>query len=314
MVLFYGSLLLGSSPPVRGAHGDRDTRKHHGGLIPARAGSTHSVSQVYKMTWAHPRPCGEHAVPSTAHPSCGGSSPPVRGAQHTSDEELLKFGLIPARAGSTSGTRRWYLPPGAHPRPCGEHSLLQMRSLLHLGSSPPVRGAQHVHIPEPAPRGLIPARAGSTVGCTGGRVCRWAHPRPCGEHESARVAEWVEPGSSPPVRGALQEINAPHAYRGLIPARAGSTSAASRTVARHRAHPRPCGEHGRLAPPQHASAGSSPPVRGAPYHRNRHLVCCGLIPARAGSTALSSRILKSAGAHPRPCGEHLEAMRKPRGL
>ena len=297
------------------------------------------------MTWAHPRPCGEHAVPSTAHPSCGGSSPPVRGAQHTSDEELLKFGLIPARAGSTSGTRRWYLPPGAHPRPCGEHSLLQMRSLLHLGSSPPVRGAQHVHIPEPAPRGLIPARAGSTVGCTGGRVCRWAHPRPCGEHsllqmrsllhlgssppvrgaqhvhipepaprgliparagstvgctggrvcrwahprpcgehESARVAEWVEPGSSPPVRGALQEINAPHAYRGLIPARAGSTSAASRTVARHRAHPRPCGEHGRLAPPQHASAGSSPPVRGAPYHRNRHLVCCGLIPARAGST------------------------------
>ena len=175
------------------------------------------------MTWAHPRPCGEHAVPSTAHPSCGGSSPPVRGAQHTSDEELLKFGLIPARAGSTSGTRRWYLPPGAHPRPCGEHSLLQMRSLLHLGSSPPVRGAQHVHIPEPAPRGLIPARAGSTVGCTGGRVCRWAHPRPCGEHFLLTPFNRNIWGSSPPVRGALWLIYSIANLEGLIPARAGST-------------------------------------------------------------------------------------------
>ena len=215
--------LAGSSPPVRGALRVLEGGICRQGLIPARAGSTHSVSQVYKMTWAHPRPCGEHAVPSTAHPSCGGSSPPVRGAQHTSDEELLKFGLIPARAGSTSGTRRWYLPPGAHPRPCGEHSLLQMRSLLHLGSSPPVRGAQHVHIPEPAPRGLIPARAGSTVGCTGGRVCRWAHPRPCGEHLPVWFS-WVSFwGSSPPVRGALVLKERKKHGTGLIPARAGST-------------------------------------------------------------------------------------------
>ena len=224
------------------------------------------------MTWAHPRPCGEHAVPSTAHPSCGGSSPPVRGAQHTSDEELLKFGLIPARAGSTSGTRRWYLPPGAHPRPCGEHSLLQMRSLLHLGSSPPVRGAQHVHIPEPAPRGLIPARAGSTSGTRRWYLPPGAHPRPCGEHSLLQMRSLLHLGSSPPVRGA-QHVHIPEpAPRGLIPARAGSTVGCTGGRVCRWAHPRPCGEHAVQEAAGKRWAGSSPPVRGA------HLLTWGFIP------------------------------------
>ena len=175
------------------------------------------------MTWAHPRPCGEHAVPSTAHPSCGGSSPPVRGAQHTSDEELLKFGLIPARAGSTSGTRRWYLPPGAHPRPCGEHSLLQMRSLLHLGSSPPVRGALNSCVAGVGGAGLIPARAGSTTPADAIDPRRRAHPRPCGEHVHQLFRARDESGSSPPVRGAPAHYNVDNDSIGLIPARAGST-------------------------------------------------------------------------------------------
>ena len=175
------------------------------------------------MTWAHPRPCGEHAVPSTAHPSCGGSSPPVRGAQHTSDEELLKFGLIPARAGSTSGTRRWYLPPGAHPRPCGEHSLLQMRSLLHLGSSPPVRGARRGGGVGGREVGLIPARAGSTLPAHLAGAIAGAHPRPCGEHSPEHKVLQKGEGSSPPVRGARPWSHVLKMVIGLIPARAGST-------------------------------------------------------------------------------------------
>ena len=192
----------------------------------------------------------------------------------------------------------------AHPRPCGEHSLLQMRSLLHLGSSPPVRGAQHVHIPEPAPRGLIPARAGSTVGCTGGRVCRWAHPRPCGEH-----AEWLgkvlgPAGSSPPVRGAPRRCAAVVPCGGLIPARAGSTPAPVPAGAIRGAHPRPCGEHLGCKVLRGSSLGSSPPVRGARVPRHGASVKIGLIPARAGSTVVAETPSASARAHPRPCGEH----------
>ena len=74
------------------------------------------------------------------------------------------------------------------------------------------------------------------------------------------------------MRGAPTTLFVDTAVPGLIPARAGSTSAARVFIASSRAHPRPCGEHiGAIfwAPP---IAGSSPPVRGA------HLLTWGFIP------------------------------------
>ena len=221
-------LLLGSSPPVRGAR-YRGARPYYTpGLIPARAGSTGTRLFCACGKWAHPRPCGEHYVDISSYNSVSGSSPPVRGARGRGFFNLGALGLIPARAGSTPGTLRSWNASWAHPRPCGEHSLNLPLLNLALGSSPPVRGAHCNHSTRLCGVGLIPARAGSTFQIS---------PHPSGTD-----------GSSPPVRGALCSERAASMAHGLIPARAGSTARVPVPCAGIWAHPRPCGEHSRPEP------------------------------------------------------------------
>ena len=152
--------------------------------------------------------------------------------------------------------------------------------------------------------GLIPARAGSTPPPSPKSSAPRAHPRPCGEHVSNQPAMVTMPGSSPPVRGAPSCCRFSGQQGGLIPARAGSTLLHRCTPARCMAHPRPCGEHAVLISSCRISAGSSPPVRGAPQSYASANAAGGLIPARAGSTLTPRRRSRLSRAHPRPCGEH----------
>ena len=91
-----------------------------------------------------------------------GSSPRVRGAPEDALHEISGIGIIPACAGSTSCGGMTPACGGDHPRVCGEHHGLPLRSGSGLGSSPRVRGAQHIKIDLVAEGGIIPACAGST--------------------------------------------------------------------------------------------------------------------------------------------------------
>ena len=193
------------------------------GLIPARAGSTQKSDRWRKLYRAHPRPCGEHDKAYNLWRSETGSSPPVRGALHRTIRVTPPLGLIPARAGSTRKPVAAFQLGGAHPRPCGEHTLEEAKAYRDEGSSPPVRGAQQFCRCRAGLHGLIPARAGSTLYVIFQVFPAGAHPRPCGEHTPGRPLELVHSGSSPPVRGALDgKISLKDKDR-LIPARAGST-------------------------------------------------------------------------------------------
>ena len=192
----------GSSPPVRGAQGAHAGTGGGAGLIPARAGSTQKSDRWRKLYRAHPRPCGEHDKAYNLWRSETGSSPPVRGALHRTIRVTPPLGLIPARAGSTRKPVAAFQLGGAHPRPCGEHTLEEAKAYRDEGSSPPVRGAPKIHPKIQGLAGLIPARAGST-GIRGLHTARIrAHPRPCGEHKCALALKYAASGSSPPVRGA----------------------------------------------------------------------------------------------------------------
>ena len=213
----------GSSPPVRGAQGAHAGTGGGAGLIPARAGSTQKSDRWRKLYRAHPRPCGEHDKAYNLWRSETGSSPPVRGALHRTIRVTPPLGLIPARAGSTRKPVAAFQLGGAHPRPCGEHTLEEAKAYRDEGSSPPVRGAQQFCRCRAGLHGLIPARAGSTLYVIFQVFPAGAHPRPCGEHTPGRPLELVHSGSSPPVRGALDgKISLKDKDR-LIPARAGST-------------------------------------------------------------------------------------------
>ena len=217
-------------------------------------------------------------------------------------------GLIPARAGSTFRRSDSSSPNRAHPRPCGEHTPAAARIERPTGSSPPVRGAHKIGCTLEKCRGLIPARAGSTIATKFRHWDSRAHPRPCGEHVDDLLFVVVVPGSSPPVRGAPAFALWGLLNSGLIPARAGSTGYAAAANASSGAHPRPCGEHSKITDHSFEKLGSSPPVRGAPQLRHPRGTPRGLIPARAGSTRLVLLRLVAVRAHPRPCGEHTKSL------
>ena len=126
----------------------------------------------------------------------------------------------------------------------------------------------------------------------------------CGEHRSIVGIGVACQGSSPHVRGALNHSQDCKNRHGIIPACAGSTRCETLCMARHRDHPRMCGEHMRSRSRSSSSKGSSPHVRGAQRCGHTDISCTGIIPACAGSTVTQNIEPGIAWDHPRMCGEH----------
>ena len=117
-------------------------------------------------------------------------------------------------------------------------------------------------------------------------------------------------GSSPHTRGALPAVECGAPDLGIIPAYAGSTTAAYISLIFQQDHPRIRGEHAALASQAHSIAGSSPHTRGA--LRQQRLPCPGrgIIPAYAGSTSIGTLWVPKAMDHPRIRGEHFVLPRR----
>ena len=113
-------------------------------------------------------------------------------------------------------------------------------------------------------------------------------------------------GSSPRGRGKhLREDRlAALALGRLIPARAGKTTPAGGPGAASRAHPRAGGENLRLGRSGVKLGGSSPRGRGKRQIGLAHQLLQRLIPARAGKTGVSRRVVWMGRAHPRAGGEN----------
>ena len=197
--------IQGSSPLARGAHGDALHESRHTGLIPARAGSTSTSRTPVTLSWAHPRSRGEHGNSLFARAAQWGSSPLARGALWWIVFLTGRFGLIPARAGSTPTPSLGTTKVRAHPRSRGEHVGVDLEKNNQQGSSPLARGAHTVDGEFYADLGLIPARAGSTVWLRMAMSAWWAHPRSRGEHAVLGLDDQGCQGSSPLARGARAE-------------------------------------------------------------------------------------------------------------
>ena len=296
---------VGSSPRVRGK---RRRERPHGpaaGLIPARAGKTNGRTAAARSEPAHPRACGENGTAGAGATRLSGSSPRVRGKRHPRRRRGHEDRLIPARAGKTTRGRENRLQRWAHPHACGENVLARHQLLHQAGSSPRVRGKRRGCPCSTGGWRLIPARAGKTPPTRGAPPPASAHPRACGENPRRRDIEVLSAGSSPRVRGKLEDdVGRPPAVR-LIPARAGKTSPALIHPSAVAAHPRACGENstsrGRIVPSQ----GSSPRVRGKREQFLAEGGFGGLIPARAGKTVQEGVGVESApGSSPRVRGKH----------
>ena len=235
-----------------------------------------------------------------------GSSPRGRGKRAYRSGEDTQAGLIPARAGKTAATPRPAHVCRAHPRAGGENALPVRALGCQVGSSPRGRGKPWCSRIDQLLRRLIPARAGKTYLRDSSRTMYRAHPRAGGENDLQAHRIDAQPGSSPRGRGKPSRRRRPHHRHRLIPARAGKTFRRSGRQDRSGAHPRAGGENARDVPGYRQAQGSSPRGRGKRQGLRVRGTDRGLIPARAGKTALESDSRAATEAHPRAGGESFQ--------
>ena len=154
---------------------------------------------------------------------------------------------------------------------------------MPAGSSPRMRGAGWTQQREQRGKGIIPARAGSSVSSKFRSLAARDHPRACGEQSSSMTVMAFTMGSSPRVRGAVSATEYESGEQGIIPARAGSRQRACRGHLLRWDHPRACGEQVMAHTDKFKAPGSSPRVRGAAAASSDGPTTGRIIPARAGS-------------------------------
>ncbi len=210
----------------------------------------------------HPRACGEHNVTPPCVNTSRGSSPRMRGTLAIPSAIIANCRFIPAHAGNTPPALTPMPTPPVHPRACGEHPSRARVMSSPGGSSPRMRGTLRKGAEACQDRRFIPAHAGNTPPLTWLMVTISVHPRACGEHTGGNSARGAVLGSSPRMRGTLEDGVGGEVVDRFIPAHAGNTHCASSLATVLSVHPRACGEHAVFKPLIASSNGSSPRMRG----------------------------------------------------
>ena len=131
------------------------------------------------------------------------------------------------------------------------------------------------------------------------------HPRSRGVYSAVRARGRRVSGSSPLARGLHQDRPFRIEHPGIIPARAGFTRSGSCTWFRGTDHPRSRGVYTAIDTHAGTAAGSSPLARGLLADTPLAVGVDRIIPARAGFTLSSWRILMSRRDHPRSRGVYI---------
>ena len=158
---------LGSSPLARGLRRRRRSRPASVGIIPARAGFTHQVSQVSANVQDHPRSRGVYQASQIPSIVKEGSSPLARGLRPWFSAVSFALGIIPARAGFTTIAMSSTEITADHPRSRGVYRFQSRPPSFVEGSSPLARGLHLPGVGDERGQGIIPARAGFTGHPTG---------------------------------------------------------------------------------------------------------------------------------------------------
>ena len=282
----------GSSPLARGLPSSPLACYGQVRIIPARAGFTDAGPGQARGPGDHPRSRGVYD-----------DAPAIAPGLH---------GIIPARAGFTGGRAGRRLTGPDHPRSRGVYRGSGISTQPPPGSSPLARGLRPGGGSQDPHRGIIPARAGFTCPAPEPSGAPADHPRSRGVYRLPPLFRGPRRGSSPLARG-LRSIRAAEAPAGgIIPARAGFTSATRTTCATRSDHPRSRGVYASPAAIGALCRGSSPLARGLPRAAKRTVRDIRIIPARAGFTGGYHVQGKGASDHPRSRGVYIRPVSQPR--
>ena len=189
-----------------------------------------------------------------------------------------------------------------HPRSRGVYSKTRTSPGFVTGSSPLARGLlEDTHLPR-LRHGIIPARAGFTIGLNVYDANGSDHPRSRGVYQRVFPSLPRQEGSSPLARGLRRRSMLGVPSCGIIPARAGFTRPPLPLRLLVRDHPRSRGVYSSARPARSAPCGSSPLARGLRLRLLRGVRCPRIIPARAGFTPRRWREVRRRRDHPRSRG------------
>ena len=294
--------LDGSSPLARGLPRIQSGAGYLPRIIPARAGFTTGLRIVEASLQDHPRSRGVYLSMERFSIKTSGSSPLARGLLQTSNWRISWVGIIPARAGFTTPSQYCRPTHSDHPRSRGVYPTMLRTMRTMQGSSPLARGLPDSRCKILQSKGIIPARAGFT-GCSGSATHRYSdHPRSRGVYFETLCGVTLLLGSSPLARGLLDDAARTAYDARIIPARAGFTVSDGENDNRQKDHPRSRGVYGALDADSPGVEGSSPLARGLRGWMVGLTAQRGIIPARAGFTGASARIMTVDSDHPRSRG------------
>ena len=228
----------GSSPLARGLQYRKSPAGPRRRIIPARAGFTWSCAWAPRASGDHPRSRGVYVHGNEAQYRGPGSSPLARGLRNCPEWMTCWMRIIPARAGFTSGWIIFLSRVWDHPRSRGVYGLRRRHGARRLGSSPLARGLRMMRSVVLTAVGIIPARAGFTVGRVSAVPGAWDHPRSRGVYDNEPLEGIHLDGSSPLARGLPRVVLGVEEPEGIIPARAGFTSTRPGGVTLLTDHPR----------------------------------------------------------------------------
>ena len=292
----------GSSPLARGLHRSQFDVRVGRGIIPARAGFTRAAGPPGPVRRDHPRSRGVYSRPTAGPITIRGSSPLARGLRRPGGDRLVPDGIIPARAGFTTGRPVSPTTTRDHPRSRGVYSDSPSTTPATSGSSPLARGLRGHDRDDVGGRGIIPARAGFTPTRRRRRRRRRDHPRSRGVYQSMIPRVASPPGSSPLARGLPPHPGDVPQGHGIIPARAGFTEGYDKLAEAAGDHPRSRGVYRWSRCRAGAHLGSSPLARGLQNITAQLASNNGIIPARAGFTVRRGAGGRGAEDHPRSRG------------
>ena len=170
------------------------------------------------------------------------------------------------------------------------------------GSSPLARGLPPATSSSPAPRRIIPARAGFTAALNSSVVISPDHPRSRGVYNTDLLREIRDLGSSPLARGLLHDTTDGGPDAGIIPARAGFTRPTGPGRPTKPDHPRSRGVYSANSVEEEVDTGSSPLARGLRIPPEQQVSGDRIIPARAGFTWRTHPTSSRQRDHPRSRG------------
>ena len=172
-----------------------------------------------------------------------------------------------------------------------------------MGSPPLARGTGLNGGPAVDDRGITPACAGNSSGCSRSSVGRWDHPRLRGEQNGDGTVTVGGVGSPPLARGTVVPHAGGCAEAGITPACAGNSRWNCGRTPWAWDHPRLRGEQADSRSLSFGVQGSPPLARGTACHLAGHGGGLGITPACAGNRCRSSWCACPSGDHPRLRGE-----------